>query len=129
MAVDDFNIERIGTLPAETHSPLIVDPDAVLTAPSALEFLQPVRRRHSQIIQVLGTVQDVRLAQRHSLDAPWKPTQNTALPDDLCLSVRERTNHPIRRLADNVIVVYRQHRIETRSQLPLALVHPDTRMG
>jgi hypothetical protein len=45
VVVDDFDFIRITFFPAKTNSPLIVDPDAMLSGSIALQSLQPVSRR------------------------------------------------------------------------------------
>ena len=89
MIVDDFYVERIGSSPAETHSPLVVYANAMLTVSAAFEFLQSVGRRHAQVVEVLRTVKHIQLAKRNALDVPWKSPRNTPLPDDLCFSFTE----------------------------------------
>jgi len=39
------------TFPAETDAPLIVDTNTMLPVPATLESLQPIPRRHIQLIQ------------------------------------------------------------------------------
>lgn len=51
MIIDDFNIKGIATFPCKTDSPLLIDTNAVLPAPVALQFLQKVGRRHSQCFE------------------------------------------------------------------------------
>src|SRR5215831_20499015 len=62
MVVDDLDVPRAVVSPTEADSPLVVDPDAVLPASIAAELLEPVSRRHTQIVQVLGTVQHLQLS-------------------------------------------------------------------
>jgi len=51
MVIDDFHIEGIAAVPAETNPPLVVDPNTELTRPCPLETLQPICRGLSQIVQ------------------------------------------------------------------------------
>ncbi len=62
MVVDDLNVVRVAAAPSETDPPLVVDSDAVLPAPVALERLQPVARRYAQVVQALGGVELNQLA-------------------------------------------------------------------
>jgi len=57
MVVDDFDVPSAVVSPAKADSPLVVDPDAVLPASIAAEFLQPVAERHAKIVQILGAVE------------------------------------------------------------------------
>ena len=49
MVVNDFCVVYIAIYPAKTDAPLIVDPNAVLSAPIAFELLQAVIRRDAQL--------------------------------------------------------------------------------
>jgi hypothetical protein len=42
--VDDFDFVRMLFLPSKTYSILLIDPDAVLAPPVALERFQPIAR-------------------------------------------------------------------------------------
>src|SRR6187551_485416 len=44
VVVDDLDIFRITVLPVEAYAPLVIDPDAPLTFPVALERLQTISR-------------------------------------------------------------------------------------
>ena len=57
MVVDDFDIERLATLPAKADAPLIVDTDTVLPRTIAAELFKPIARWGEQIAQVLCVVQ------------------------------------------------------------------------
>ena len=57
MVVHDIDLKGVPVLPAKADSPLVVDPDAVLPASIAAEFLQPVAERHAKIVQILGAVE------------------------------------------------------------------------
>jgi hypothetical protein len=50
MIIDDLDIVSVALAPHETDSPLIVDPDAVLTLAVAAKLLQPVAGRNPQIL-------------------------------------------------------------------------------
>jgi len=51
MVIDDFNLIGVSVPPLETDPPLIVDPDAVLSAPVDGQGFQAMGRRDTQIIQ------------------------------------------------------------------------------
>jgi hypothetical protein len=51
MIVHDLNVHGVTIPPAETDSPLVIDPDAVLSFALTLERFQPVGRRHSKVNQ------------------------------------------------------------------------------
>jgi hypothetical protein len=48
MVVNNFDIEGITAFPGKANSPLLIDTDAVLSLPFALQFLKMVCRRDSQ---------------------------------------------------------------------------------
>jgi hypothetical protein len=54
--VDDLDIVW-SSLPLETDSQLVVDPDAVLTGAVARESFQPVTAKRRQVCQRLGAIQ------------------------------------------------------------------------
>ena len=60
MVIDDLYIDRSGCAPSETNTPLVVDPDAILTRSIALEAFQPVARRHFQIVEPSGCRRDIQ---------------------------------------------------------------------
>ncbi len=57
MIIYDFNIFRAIIRPDKTDSILIVDADAVLTAPAAFQRLKPVSGRRTEEIQRLRRIQ------------------------------------------------------------------------
>lgn len=61
MVVGDFNVVSIPVLPAEANSPLLVDPDAVLSFPVAVKLFQTVSGRDTQVIQSERCVELIQL--------------------------------------------------------------------
>ena len=57
VVVNDLNIGRTAIRPSETDPKLIVDSDAVLAFPVALQCLQPVAGRDLQVLQEVSLVQ------------------------------------------------------------------------
>lgn len=57
--------------PSKTETPLRVDPDAVLSRPVALQLLQPVIRRNSEIPKIAGSVKDLEFPVQ-SFPAVWR---------------------------------------------------------
>jgi hypothetical protein len=62
VVVDDFDVVRIPGSPTEADTPLLVDPNAVLTSPAAAEPLKPVSRWTSEVIEGLGRIQHEQLS-------------------------------------------------------------------
>lgn len=61
--VDDLDVLGSGGRPFEADAPLPVDTDAVGAGPVALELLQPITWRDSEIVE---RVKDQKLAQREA---------------------------------------------------------------
>jgi hypothetical protein len=49
--IDDLDIEGAAGIPSEADPPLVIDANAVLATPISLQGLEPVARRHRQILQ------------------------------------------------------------------------------
>jgi len=56
MIIHNFDAPRTAFVPFKTYSPLVVDPDAVLSVAVACQLFQTVARRHPQIRDVLGGI-------------------------------------------------------------------------
>jgi len=54
--VHDFHIPRRSLTPFKAYPPLIVDADAVLATPVAVQSFEPIARRHPQIVKRLCRV-------------------------------------------------------------------------
>ena len=54
MVIGNFNIRRTGGAfwPFEANTPLVVDADAVLAFPAALQGLEPVSRQNGKVLSV-----------------------------------------------------------------------------
>src|SRR5205823_2901485 len=61
MVVGDLDIVGLAVRPSEAEAPLVVDADAVLPFTVASQLLQPVARRHAQVFQHFGGVQEQQL--------------------------------------------------------------------
>ena len=61
MVIHDLDIDRSGRAvrPREANAPLVIDADAVLPLPVALECLQPVARQRGKVFQAHSGVQPV----------------------------------------------------------------------
>jgi len=67
VVVDDLDIVRISSEPAEADAPLIVDSDAVLANPVPGEFLKAVRGRDTQVDEAGRGIQHDQFAKGNSL--------------------------------------------------------------
>jgi hypothetical protein len=66
MIVFDADFVRMPLLPAECDAVLVVNPDAVSARLVALQQLQPVARRNSEILEHRGYIQRLEFPLRHS---------------------------------------------------------------
>src|ERR1700677_1176182 len=62
MVVYNLNAIRTGFGPNETHAPPVVDADAELPGPIALQRFKPVARRRAQRVERRGRIQHIELA-------------------------------------------------------------------
>jgi hypothetical protein len=51
MVINHFYVQGILAVPAETHSPLIIDPDAMLPGPNLRQSFQPIPRRRPKVLK------------------------------------------------------------------------------
>jgi hypothetical protein len=51
MTIDDLDVFRVSFMPAKTHPPLVVDPDAPLPRSVTPQHLEAVARQHAKSIQ------------------------------------------------------------------------------
>lgn len=91
--VDDPDLVRLAFDPAQDDAPLIVDPDRVKAAQIALQFFEPVRRRHQQIFEPACRIDRFQLAL-------GRPREALKIPDEFVLEQRfgplvaEGADHP-----------------------------------
>jgi len=90
--VHNLDIDRAGLGPCEANAPLIIDADAPLTDPVALERFEPIARRGPQKIERLRRVQHGQFARRHGLDSP-KALRMPAFKNGLRILAAKRLDH------------------------------------
>jgi len=61
MVVRDLDFMRIAILPTETHAILLIDTNALLTAPAAFQTFKPVAWRHRQVAEITCPVDLIQL--------------------------------------------------------------------
>jgi hypothetical protein len=86
--INDLNIVSVAVPPHETHSPLIIDTDAVSAPAVATKFLQPIAGRNAQILQRSRMVQHNEFSARRFLDAQ-KAQAATTIEERLSVSAPE----------------------------------------
>lgn len=95
MVVNNFDVVRIFILPNKADAVLVVDPDALLSFAVALERLQPVARRHFQIVQLDGGVENGQPLPGRSPDARRDAAAFAGRPQSLCVLIPEAHDHAL----------------------------------
>jgi hypothetical protein len=67
--VHDLNFVSIPLAPNEAKTPLVVNPNAILSLSVAMQYFQAISGRCCQIAQFRGAVQLPELAPRNALDS------------------------------------------------------------
>lgn len=93
MIVYDIHIIGIALFPTEADAPTIIDPDAVVSLPISFQSLQAVRRRDTQVLQRLGSIEHSQLPQRNTMDVRPESTHRLAIEESLGLSRSKRSDH------------------------------------
>jgi len=57
MIIYDFNIVSVSLAPTEADTPLVIDPNAVLSLPVSSQFLKAISWRDKKVIQLLRCIQ------------------------------------------------------------------------
>lgn len=68
MAINNLDIFWSIGRPHKAHAKLIVDADAVLSGAIMFQRLQPITRRHAQIVESSCPIQLLKFSPRHRLD-------------------------------------------------------------
>ena len=92
MVVHDFHLIRISILPQEADTPLIVDPDAVLTLSIAAQRLQAIPGRNRQVTK-LGCGMDLRQLPLSDAHETLKTPHVFTVVQFLCVGTPERFDH------------------------------------
>jgi hypothetical protein len=91
--VDNLDVEGVSAAPHETYAPLVVDANAVLTRPVALECLKPVSRWDTKIVESFGSVEEHKFSESDTLNLTRDSPRPTTLEQEFRVRVAERTNH------------------------------------
>jgi hypothetical protein len=94
VVIGDLNVESISFTPHEADSPLVVDPDAVLSLAISLQLFQPISRWDSQVLERDRAVQQQQLSPRHSLEGP-KARHVPIVKELFGVRRAERANRPV----------------------------------
>jgi hypothetical protein len=93
VVVGDLDVSLASGCPGETDAPLVIGADVVLPFAVAMQLLEAIARRDSQVVDYLGGVENQELAVRNSLKVGAAFADMLAIPDELGLFVRERPDH------------------------------------
>jgi hypothetical protein len=91
--VDDLDFVCVTVLPVKADAPLIVDSNTVLTSPPAFELLEPVPRRHAEILQALCCVYKPQLSKHDPMKVGGKASDRLPLEKALRVPIGEAVNH------------------------------------
>jgi hypothetical protein len=91
--VHDLYLKCVSAPPCETHAILIVNSDAVLSGTVRSKRLQLIPRRHLQVVQRHGGIQNGKFLERPALQIDWKPSALPRLPQPFRFPVPETRGH------------------------------------
>lgn len=109
MIVRDFDFVGVSVSPDEAHSPLFVNPNAVLSLAFALEGLEPVARWDPKVSKVDGAVQHEEFAVRSAPQLSGQPLDRFPPEQGRSLLRRKGPDHmtndsPVRRYCQVAIL-------------------------
>lgn len=94
MIIDDLHVVRVTILPAEAHAPLIIDANAMLSRPIAPELLEPIPRRHAEILELFRSVEHDELPEHRAMQIARKATDPFPREQALRVAIGEALDHP-----------------------------------
>lgn len=93
MIVGNLDVPRFAIPPFEADPPLIVDADAVLAPTIAVQRLQTVARRHTQVVESLRGIDRQKLRTGAPLHLQRQTPHGVAYEDRCSALVRETLDH------------------------------------
>src|SRR5690606_24206795 len=97
-----LHLLRSGVGPPEADPPLVVDPDAVLAGPAALERFEPGPGGDAEGIERLRGSHLTKLAQRDTMDPRIDRTHAFTTPQPFGLLAAERSDHETQNITRSV---------------------------
>ena len=94
MIIHDFDLFRMTLPPYKADSPLVIDPQTMLSLAIPFQGFQPIGRGKTQILQVNSGVECVESHECSLLNVVWELPHELALEDFLRISIAKRANHP-----------------------------------
>jgi hypothetical protein len=92
MVVGYFHVVR-ALVPPEAHPPLVVNAYRMLPCAISVKNFEPVSRRHPQVVQKLGRINQRQFLERPPQDVGRKLIRFLGSEELLGLLVREASNH------------------------------------
>lgn len=86
MIVDDLYFVNVALFPYKTNPPPIINPNARLPRAISFESLEPIPRRHAQILQRLSAVEHPELSESRPQEIRRKRTDSLSLEKRLSLA-------------------------------------------
>jgi len=93
MVVNNLDLVRVPVPPAETNAPLIIDANTVLTRAVSFEFLQAIARRDSQVLELLGGINETELPKHRPMEVSRKAPHGLALEEPLRVPIGKALDH------------------------------------
>jgi hypothetical protein len=90
VVIGDFNLGGVALFPAETNSPLVIDPNRMLSFAIAFQELEPVAGRGSQIMQILCPVDNSEFAPSGVLNLVGQLSGSSSIKDQFGFTVCKR---------------------------------------
>ncbi len=95
MVVDDLNVVSVAVSPSKANSPLVVDPNAVLTPALAPQPLESVARWDAKVFQARHRIEDPQLPQTNSLNTSSELPNGLSFEELLSQSTAETLDHDV----------------------------------
>jgi hypothetical protein len=94
MRIHDLDLFRMTLPPYKADSPLVIDPQAMLSLAIPFQGFEPIGRGKTQILQVNSGVERVQSHERSLLNVVRELPHELAFEDFFCISIAKRPNHP-----------------------------------
>jgi hypothetical protein len=93
MVTNDFHVQGILTVPAKTYSPLVIDPDAVLSHPILRQSFQPIPGRGPEVLKRNRRIKQFQFLSSPLLNPGVNPFCKRAVENSFGGFVSEAANH------------------------------------
>ena len=93
MIVDYLYFVSIAARPAETYTPLIVNPDTMLASPVAGQFFESISWWNSQVSQLFGSIQQEQLTQGYTVNLNGQVNRPSAEKKLFCFFAAKALYH------------------------------------